>query len=236
MIEIANANAYDHIKTIADNSVNLIITDPPYIMQDAIRKVEKHKDSKGWYSGWHKLYGNENLINGFDIAYMFSEFKRIQPFLNLYIFGNKNLLGQILSFCERENITKYDILIYHKTNPTPTFKYGYLNDLEYIFYLCDKKSQGLHNNYETSSKLYQASTNYQRYTKHPTEKPLSLIEKLMRNSSKEGDLIYDPFSGGGTTAHCAKMLKRRFIGSEIDTEFYNQSQARLKCAVNGVLF
>ena len=237
MIEIVNQDAYKHIKTLPDKSVDLIITDPPYSMNGSdTRTKEQRTDRQIKNNNWAKVYSNQNLVNGFDIAFMFSEFKRIQPFINLYIFANKNLLGQILAYCESEGIRNYDILVYHKTNPAPAFRYHYLNDLEYIFYLCDNRVAGLNNDFEYSSKVYQGFVNYTRYTNHPTEKPLALIEKLMRNSSKEGDLVYDPFSGGGTTAHCAKMLNRRFIGSELDAEFYQESLKRLKSQVNGVLF
>lgn len=234
-IEILNQNCYEHIKTIADSSVNLIITDPPYLMENTLIGG-RNKIGHSAINTFDNIHKNrEVLAEGFNIDFMFKEFKRIQPFLNIYIFANKNLLGQILSYCVAQGIKNYDILIYHKTNPAPAFRYHYLNDLEYIFYLCDNKGLGLYNNFESSSKLYQANINYERFTKHPTEKPLALIERLMRNSSKEADLVYDPFLGSGTTAHCAKMLNRNFIGTEIMTDFYNQAVKRLQ-SVQGILF
>ncbi|MGX3046202.1 DNA methyltransferase, partial [Helicobacter sp. T3_23-1056] len=53
------------------------------------------------------------------------------------------------------------------------------------------------------------------------------------NSSKEGDLVLDCFMGSGTTAHACKVLKRRFLGYEIDKEYYQMAQARLKSEVQG---
>lgn len=66
---------------------------------------------------------------------------------------------------------------------------------------------------------------------HPTIKPYLLIEKLIKNSSSKGDIILDCFSGSGTTCVVAKELERKFIGIEINPEYYKTSLDRL----NGIL-
>lgn len=63
---------------------------------------------------------------------------------------------------------------------------------------------------------------------HPTQKPLKLIERLVLASSNEGDIVLDPFMGSGTTAEASQNLKRKYIGFEIDTEYYNKSLERLR--------
>lgn len=62
---------------------------------------------------------------------------------------------------------------------------------------------------------------------HPTQKPTQLISKLITYYTKEGDLILDPFMGSFTTAVCCHRLQRRFIGAELDKEYYDKGQARL---------
>lgn len=235
LINIVNQDCYEHIKTIPDNSVNLIITDPPYIIPNT-KAGSKTKFKASVYDNWDKLDSKKDTItNGFDIDFMFKEFNRIQPFKNIYIFCNKNLLGELLAYSIANSITHYDVLIYHKLNPIPAYKYHYLNDLEYIYYLCDDKGT-LQNTFETSSKLYQGNIGGgNKYTSHPTEKPIGIIEKFLRNSAKQGDLVYDPFSGSGSTAHACKSMGLNFIGSEIDKEYYEMSMKRLEL-VNGVLF
>jgi DNA modification methylase len=77
--------------------------------------------------------------------------------------------------------------------------------------------------------------NYTKYTitslekrdDHPTPKPLDLITKYMKISSKENDLILDPFLGSGTTAVACKNLKRNFIGIEINPDYCEIAQKRL---------
>lgn len=86
--------------------------------------------------------------------------------------------------------------------------------------------------YETSSKVYESPINKKdkELYKHPTIKPIAMIKKLIRNSSAEGDIILDCFSGSGTTCVAAKELKRNFIGIEINPEYHRISIDRL----NGV--
>lgn len=63
---------------------------------------------------------------------------------------------------------------------------------------------------------------------HPTQKPVEVIEKLITDSTKEGDLVLDCFMGSGTTAVAAKKLNRNFIGFEIQEKYITISENRLK--------
>ena len=72
-----------------------------------------------------------------------------------------------------------------------------------------------------------ATINRDVLTDHPSQKPIKLISKLLLDNSNEGDLIYDPFTGSGTTAIACAKYKRNFIGSEINTEIYNKTIKRL---------
>jgi len=68
-------------------------------------------------------------------------------------------------------------------------------------------------------------------TKHPNQKPMLLIRQLIRTSSDPGDVVWDPFSGTGTTAVCAHLEGRSFFGSEIDPDFFKAAQDRIKAII-----
>ena len=71
--------------------------------------------------------------------------------------------------------------------------------------------------------------NAQRHiTKHPTEKPENLLERVVLLGSKDGGTILDPFTGSGTTGVVAKRLNRNFIGFELNEEYYNIADERIK--------
>ncbi len=69
-------------------------------------------------------------------------------------------------------------------------------------------------------------------TPHPTQKPEKLYAKLILASSKEGDMVFDPFLGSGTSSVVAKKLNRKYCGIEIDEEYAMLSLKRLKAADN----
>lgn len=66
------------------------------------------------------------------------------------------------------------------------------------------------------------------YENHPTQKPIALLERIIKASSNEGDLILDPFSGTFTTSYVAKKLNRKSIGIEIQDEYVNIGLKRLE--------
>jgi len=80
----------------------------------------------------------------------------------------------------------------------------------------------------TTSKIFSVRANGQKDRLHPTQKPLELFEKILKEYSNENDLVLDCFSGSGTTAVACHNLKRRFICIEKDKEYYEKSCERLK--------
>lgn len=167
----------------------------------------------------------EKLRKGFDYS-IFEDLRRVMKKINIYIFCSKAQLRSYFNIFAEENI---DLLVWHKTNPIPAIANNYLSDLEYCFF-AREKGVNVHCKFERSSKLYESSINKsdkEKY-KHPTIKPLTFVKNLILNSSNEGDIVLDCFSGSGTTCVAAKELNRQFIGIEIDPEYYKISLDRLK--------
>ena len=74
------------------------------------------------------------------------------------------------------------------------------------------------------------------FGKHPTQKPFQLLERIILASSKEGDLVLDPFCGSGTTGVAAIKNNRKFIGMEINPEYIDLATKRIKSAKENNLF
>jgi len=70
------------------------------------------------------------------------------------------------------------------------------------------------------------------FGKHPTQKPIALLERIILASTNEGDLVMDPFSGSSTTGVAAIRLKRRFVGIELESEYLSLSVKRLEQEIN----
>jgi len=74
--------------------------------------------------------------------------------------------------------------------------------------------------------------NEKGFGKHPTQKPIQLLERIILASTIEDNLVFDPFAGSSTTGVASIGLKRKFIGCEVEPEFLRLSSKRLEAAIN----
>lgn len=209
-------DCFELIKQIPDKSIDLVLTDPPYLQ-------DSHGGGGAFgcrMRSYHK--GVDSLGMGFNNVIL-AEIVRVCKKLNLYIFCSKNQILQILTFFQNY---KYDILTYHKSNPTPTCNNKYLSDTEYIIY-ARESGVPLYGNYQTKKKWFIQENGKSEFD-HPTVKPLNIIETLINNSTLQGNLVLDTFISSGTTAVACKNLKRNFIGIEIDPKYCEIARQRLR--------
>jgi site-specific DNA-methyltransferase (adenine-specific) len=222
--KIYNEDSYKAIKDIPDNSIDLIVIDPPY-------EIDKNVDG-GFYKD--RKVGKElkalNIIDGIDIR-LLDACLRILKTPNIYIWCNKAQLMQYMNYFVNERNYTFDILIWYKTNAPPLFSNTYLPDKEYCLYF-KKGGYCKPNSYEDAKTVYIDKINIRdkELFKHPTIKPLNIIKTLISNSSKEGGIVADFFMGSGTTAVACKELNRNYIGFEIDKVFHKIAVDR----VNGI--
>ncbi len=226
--EIIHDDCLNHIKTLPTHSIDLILTDPPY-------NIAKY--STGNIDLPNRSSVNNNLgewdhheINPFDFV---KEFKRVlKPNGNIFIFTSYNLIGKWHSAFDSEFDT-FQFFIWHKTNPMPKiYKNGFLNSCEMIICMWNKghkwnfiNQREMHNFFESPICMGKERL---KDPKHPAQKPLKLIKHLMGIASNDGDLVYDPFMGVGTTCVAAIEMNRRYIGVEIDKVFYDAASNRIE--------
>ena len=207
--------------------VDLIVTDPPYDIKNT-KPGGKSQLAKSMIS-MNKEILDAGVTKGFDYINVLDKLVLLQDKINMYIWCNKAQLPLYLDYFVTKRKCSFDLIKWVKTNPTPTFYNKYISDTEYCIYI-RKGGRCMPDSYEDGSTLYRAPMNVKdkKLYGHPTIKPLAIIEKLIRNSSNEGDLIYDPFYGSGTTAVACKKLCRKFIGSDITKRNYRIARHRVR--------
>lgn len=171
------------------------------------------------------------LTEGYNIRTFADEIVRLQgKNINAYFWCNKAQLPSYLEVYVKDMKCKYELLCWHKTNALPTYSNKYLSDTEYCLYVHKGKGRTHPLSYTDAKTWWLGPINLTDKKKygHPTIKPLDYIRQLIRNSSNEGDVVFDPFVGSGTTAVAALLEGRRFIGFEIDERFYNIAQKRIE--------
>lgn len=122
-----------------------------------------------------------------------------------------------------------NILCWCKTNPIPATNGNWLPDIEYCLVFKEAGAKRYNDGYEIKSKWYISPINQKDKKEyfHPTIKPLELVKRHLLHSTNENDIVLDCFIGSGTTAVACKELNRRFIGFEINPEYYQIALDRL---------
>ena len=221
-----HADCMDILKQLPDKCIDLVLTDPPYLYKN-LKGGSDSLLSKRITKAFVDL---ENISSGISLDFC-KEIIRLQNKINTYIWCSKDQIIDYLNFFVTDNKCSYDILCWHKTNAIPTFNNKYLTDKEYCLYF-RRGGYCMPQNYNDAITIFQEPINITDKNKynHPTIKPLKIFEKLIKNSSKENDLILDCFSGSGTTAIACHNLNRRFICIEKDEDYYKASVERLENA------
>lgn len=232
MAILVNDDCIKVLKKLGDNSIDLVVTDPPYEVSatnggGSINSIKKMNKSL-------KQLDEAEIVSGYDFEAVNNELVRVMKNINIYIWCNKIQIPQYFDFYVGKHKCKFDILCWHKTNALPTYKNKYLSDTEYCLYFrkggyCDPSQTDKDERYENAKTFYIAPLNQKdkKLWKHPTIKPLDFTEKLIKNSSKEGDTVLDCFMGSGTTGVACKNLKRSFIGIELNREYYEIAVKRI---------
>ena len=208
------------IKQIPDKSIDLIVTDPPYLIES--------DGGGGCFGSGKRAFHNEisDLKAGIKNEFL-DEMVRVCKNPNMYLFCSKDQLPQYLNYAIDHKL-RWDLLVWHKTNPVPTCNNKYLSDTEYIVFF--HKGAKVGGDYSTKKKYWVTDVNKKDKDlwKHPTIKPIQIVKTLIINSSEVGGAILDPFIGSGTTAVACIQSKRHFIGFEIDEGYYKNACNRVK--------
>ena len=227
-VRLINQDCIEGMRKLEDSSVDLIVADPPYDIE-AINYGGSVNNIKKLNQSLQDLK-KADLIKGYDIVAFGEEALRVMNEINIYFWCNKKQIPTYFDFYVNKYKCTFGILAWHKTNALPTYSNKYLSDTEYLLYFRKGKGKCFPQSYEDAKTFYVAPINHKDKKKwgHPTIKPLDITEKIIRNSTREGQLVLDPFSGSGTTAIACINNNRNFIGFELDEDYYDIAVKRIE--------
>lgn len=221
-------DSYKLIKQIPTNSINLILTDPPYNLSPYSTgniKLSWRKEINNDLADWDRTE--------FKPSDWVKEFKRIlKPTGNIFAFTSYNLIGKWHESFDPEFDT-FQFMVWHKTNPVPkVLRAGFLNSCELIVCMWNKghtwnftNQKEMHNFIESSICMGEERV---QNPFHPTQKPVKIMEHIIRIASKPDDVVFDPFMGVGSTGVAALKFGRKFVGVEIDGKYFRAAEKRLQ--------
>jgi DNA modification methylase len=225
----------DVTRLIGDARVNLIFSDPPYNVNyyggnrpSANARPKKHRD-------WQRIY-NDNLSQEEYEEWLKTILKNVTPYLApgsaCYLWNGHAQFGPMYQMLTEMEFHVSCVITWAKESFA--IGYGdYNQQTEFCLYGW-KENNGAHHWYglTNESTLWQIKRDHTASYNHPTQKPVALAHRAIKNSSKRGDIVLDMFLGSGTTLIAAEGLKRTCFGLEIDP-FYCDAIVRRYIACVG---
>jgi site-specific DNA-methyltransferase (adenine-specific) len=223
---IENVDCLVYLKKIKDGYIDLVLTDPPYVISKA--------------TGFKAV---KNGVQRFAVSMDFGEWdhgvmeleQTIQEFYRVLKNGGTAIIWydlwkitDIQKMMMKAGFKQLRVIEWIKTNPVPlNSKVNYLTNAREIAVVGIKKSKPVfHSSYDNG--IYEYPIYHSNDRIHPTQKPIELMEILIKKHSNEGDVVLDTFMGSGTTAIAAMHTKREYLGCELDKDIFVKMSERVK--------
>jgi site-specific DNA-methyltransferase (adenine-specific) len=222
------------------DSVDLIFADPPYFLSNggitchAGKMVSVHKGD------WDKSKGPE-LNHEFNRTWLLACQRVLKPNASIWVSGTAHVIHSVGFAMQQLGFKLLNDISWVKPNPPPNLSCRYFTHATETIIWAAKNAKSRHTFNYKEMKL--ANHNKQmksvwegikppetwekKFGKHPTQKPVALLKRILRASTNEGDVVLDPFAGGSTTLVSALTLRRQAIGCELSAEFVSLSLRRI---------
>ncbi len=218
---------------------DMIFADPPYFLSNggiSCQNGEMVSVNKG---KWDQSKGIEHT-HQFNLNWL----SRCQALLNpngtLWVSGTHHVIHSIGFAMQTLSYKILNDITWEKPNPPPNLSCRFFTHATETIIWAAKNKQSKHafdydmmrneNGGKQMKSVWQflpPSREEKKFGKHPTQKPVSLLERIISASTKTGDFVFDPFAGSATTGVAAIKLNRRFCGVEMETEFIDLASSRL---------
>lgn len=229
MNKLINGNAIEFMKTLEDESIDLIVTDPPYKVTARGNAGNSGGMMRKKLTTQGKIFKHNDIK---PIEYIPEFYRLLKDGSHCYIMTNHVNLQKIINVATECGFKFIKSLIWNKGNKI--MGQYYMSQFEYILFFRKGKGKKINNcgiadilNVPNKKTKDENGKNI-----HDTEKPIELMKILIENSSQEGEIVFDPFVGVGATVIACKELNRQYIGIELDEHYYNIAVNR----VNGFIY
>lgn len=226
-MKLLNGDCLTEMNKLEDNSIDLILTDPPYnlglFMTNRQTNLKKMRDNFFGSAGWDDL----DVIDWTKLmTEFFSESSRtLKKGGAILIFMSVIKVETLINIATQYGFYYKTTGIWHKTNPMPrNMNLHFVNSNECWIYFIKEKRTGTFNNERLELDFIQSSVtpkSEKKHGSHPTQKPVKVMEHFVKLLTNENEIILDPFMGSGSTAVAALQNNRDFIGVELAPEYFD---------------
>lgn len=232
------------MKSLAEKSIDVIFADPPYFLSNGGISCHSGKQVSVNKGSWDKTITVEEKLS-FNRKWLKECRRVLKDDGTIWISGTFHNIYSVGVALELEGYSIINNITWQKPNPAPNLACRcFTNSTETIIWarkISPNGKKGKHYfNYQLMKEINGGKQmkdvwllplpqkNEKNFGKHPTQKPISIVKRVLLASSQADDIILDPFNGSGTTGVVASMLKRSYIGIDTSKEYLDLTIKRYK--------
>lgn len=231
------------LEKLPAESVDVIFADPPYFLSNGGTTCRAGKRTSVDKGTWDRSLGVEEN-HAFNHKWLSACQRALKPNGTLWVSGTGHVIYSVGYAMQQLGFKLLNDVVWEKPNPPPNLSCRYFtHSTELILWAAKSRKSKHFFDYPTMKKrnggkqmknvwrMTAPSKGEKQHGRHPTQKPLSLLEQLLRASCPPGGRALDPFNGSGTTGVAAATLGLSYVGIELDPEYLALSKRRLLDAV-----
>jgi site-specific DNA-methyltransferase (adenine-specific) len=246
-IRIYQGDCLDVMAALPEESVDLIFADPPYFLSNDGITCHAGKMVSVNKGEWDKSRGAD-ANHEFNRAWLAACQRLLKPNGSIWVSGTSHVIHSVGFAMQQLEFKLLNDISWVKPNPPPNLSCRYFTHATETIIWAAKNEKSRHTfNYKVMKEenggkqmksvweILPPRREEKVFGKHPAQKPLMLIDRIIRAASNEGDVVMDPFLGSGTTAVAATRCSRLVLGIESDDEFLSTTLSRIACELIFVL-
>ena len=221
-----------------DFKFDMVFADPPYFLSNDGLTIKNGKLTSVNKGDWDKSRGLKYL-NDFNRGWLSLVRDKMKDDATIWVSGTMHNIFSVGQILTELDFKVLNIVTWQKTNPPPNYSCRYFTySTEQIIWARKNKKTPHYFNYDLMKSfnngkqmkdvwLFPAIAKWEKSCgKHPTQKPLAVLARTILASTKRNAWILDPFTGSSTTGIAANLLKRNYLGVDIEEEYLQISQKR----------
>jgi site-specific DNA-methyltransferase (adenine-specific) len=236
-----NGDCNQVLPSLISEKFDMIFADPPYFLSQGNRTVSINGRYVNFDKGEWDRTRPVDQVHDFNIKWLTACRKVLKKNGTIWVCGTYHNIFDIATCLQELSFKILNVVVWHKSDPPETFSQERLNfSAEYIIWARYEEKTKHFFNYDLMKsinggkqmpdvwQLPSVGAWEKRCGKHPTQKPLALLEELVKTYTNEGDLVVDSCMGSNTTGLACLNLNRRYIGIEKDDEIYEIAKQRIR--------
>ncbi|QIN85248.1 site-specific DNA-methyltransferase [Rubrobacter tropicus] len=239
------ADCVELMRLMPAGSVDAVFADPPYRLSTGGITVKNGRLGSVDKGAWDRSLGSFEKDHAFNVRWLGEADRVLKPGGTIWVSGTHHMIFSIGFALQSLRFRVINSVVWEKPDPPPNALHTAFTHAHETLLWAGKRGARHTFNYDAINSRDPASQvgsvwripppsgREKRHGRHPTQKPLRLVRRALLACTREGDLVFDPFCGSGTTAVAAKELNRSFVGAELEGDYAELAARRIGAAERG---